>query len=77
GDNILRGFDKDVRAHVRSEVEKAGITVLTGTTVSKVEKQREGFAAHLSGRSTIAADQVLFAIGRHPNVKGLGLEKAG
>ena len=33
GDNILRGFDEDVRAHVRGEMEKQGITILTGCTV--------------------------------------------
>src|SRR5438270_2550579 len=39
GDNILRGFDEDVRAHVRSEMEKDGITILTGCIVDKVEKR--------------------------------------
>jgi glutathione reductase (NADPH) len=77
GDNILRGFDEDVRAHVRREMEKAGITILTGCVVDKVDKHGEGFTAHLSGGSSVAADQVMFAIGRHPNVKGLGLENAG
>ncbi len=77
GDNILRGFDDDVRAHVRREMEKAGIRIVTGCTIDKVEKHGESFAAHLSGGESIAADQVMFAIGRHPNVRGLGLENAG
>jgi glutathione reductase (NADPH) len=77
GDNILRGFDEDVRTHVRSEMEKAGITILTGCTVTKVDKHAHDFTSHLSNGSSIASDQVMFAIGRHPNVKGLGLEKAG
>lgn len=77
GDNILRGFDEDVRVHVRREMEKAGITILTGCSVGKVEKHGDGFTAHLSGGSSVAADQVMFAIGRHPNVRGLGLETAG
>ncbi len=77
GDNVLRGFDEDVRTHVRGEMEKAGITILTGCTVEKVERQADVFTAHLSNGSSIAADQVMFAIGRHPAVKGLGLEKAG
>ncbi|MBV5271423.1 MAG: FAD-dependent oxidoreductase, partial [Afipia sp.] len=77
GENILRGFDNDVRAHVRSEMEKSGITVLTGCIVTKVEKHGEAFTTHLSNGSSIASDQVMFAVGRHPNVKGLGLEKAG
>src|ERR1700760_2959779 len=77
GDNILRGFDDDVRSHVRSEMEKRGITILTGCTVTKVDKHGEGFTSHLSNGSSIASEQVMFAIGRHPNVAGLGLEKAG
>ncbi|WP_424626959.1 glutathione-disulfide reductase [Bradyrhizobium sp. SYSU BS000235] len=77
GDNILRGFDNDVRAHVRREMEKAGITILTGCIVTKVEKHGDAYTSHLSSGSSIASDQVMFAIGRHPNVKGLGLEKAG
>ena len=77
GDNILRGFDEDVRSHVRGEMEKAGITVLTGCTVTKVDKHGRDFTSHLSSGSSIASDQVMFAIGRHPNVRGLGLEKAG
>jgi len=77
GDNVLRGFDEDVRAHVRSEMEKDGITVLTGCTVDKVDKHGKDFTSHLSNGSSVASDQVMFAIGRHPNVANLGLEKAG
>src|SRR6201996_9346082 len=77
GDNILRGFDEDVRVHVRKEMEMAGITILTGCTVDGIEKHGKAFATHLSNGSSIAAEQVMFAIGRHPNVAGLGLEKAG
>lgn len=77
GDNVLRGFDEDVRAHVRAEMERAGITILTGCTVARVEKPGEEVISHLSSGSSVASDQVLFAIGRHPNVANLGLEKAG
>ncbi|MGH6779940.1 MAG: glutathione-disulfide reductase, partial [Bradyrhizobium sp.] len=77
GDNILRGFDDDVRAHLRDEMEKEGITVLTGCTVEKVDKHGNEYTSHLSNGSSIACEQVMFAIGRHPNVANLGLEKAG
>jgi len=77
GDNILRGFDEDVRTHVRGEMEKEGITILTGCTVNAVDRHGEDFTSHLSNGSSIASDKVMFAIGRHPNVGGLGLEKAG
>ena len=77
GENILRGFDEDVRAHVRAEMEKQGITILTGNTVARVDKHGKEFTTHLSNGSSVASDQVMFAIGRHPNVANLGLEKAG
>jgi glutathione reductase (NADPH) len=77
GDNVLRGFDEDVRAHVRGEMEKRGITILTGCTITAVDKHGKDFTSHLSNGSSIGSDQVMFAIGRHPNVANLGLEKAG
>jgi glutathione reductase (NADPH) len=58
-------------------MEKHGITVLTGATVTQVDRHGDQFTAHLSNRSSLAAEQVLFAIGRHPNIANLGLEKAG
>src|SRR5207253_108862 len=67
----------DVRTHVRKEIEKRGITVITGCTIDKVEKHGNEFTSHLSDGSSLASDLVMFAIGRHPNVANLGLEKAG
>jgi glutathione reductase (NADPH) len=58
-------------------MEKDGITVLTGCTVDRVDRHGDEFTSHLSNGSSVASDQVLFAIGRHPNVANLGLEKAG
>lgn len=77
GDNILRGFDEDVRTHLRGEMEKAGISILTGCTVTRVERHGDVFSSHLSSGTTLASDCVMFAIGRHPNVANLGLETAG
>jgi len=77
GDNILRGFDDDVRVHLREEMEKRGIHVITGTTVTAVEKVKAHFVAHLSGGTSVTVDKVMFALGRPPNVDGLGLDAAG
>src|SRR6202051_4857409 len=77
GDNILRGFDEDVRAHVRAEMERQGITILTGCVINKVDRHGKEYATHLSNGSSLASDLVMFAIGRHPNVANLGLENAG
>ena len=77
GDNILRGFDEDVRKHVRSEMEKQGINIITGCTITEINQHGKEFTTHLSSGSSIASDKVMFAIGRHPNVANLGLENAG
>jgi len=77
GENILRGFDDDVREHLRNEMRTRGITVTCGHTVAAVERSGDDFVTRLSDHSTIAADKVMFAIGRRPNVMGLGLETVG
>ncbi len=77
GPNILRGFDDDVRSHLRAEMESRGVAVITGQTVTAVEKRAGAYAAILSDGAAIAADQVMFAIGRKPNTAGLGLAEAG
>ena len=77
GDNILRGFDDDVREHLRSEMEQRGIKIVTKQTVDAVEKVEHGFCVELSDRRTFMVDRVMFATGRWPNVSGLGLEAAG
>ncbi len=77
GDNILRGFDEEVRAHLRAEMEKRGIRIVTRQTVEAVEKVDHGFDVELSDRESFMADCVMFATGRKPNIQGLGLEAAG
>jgi glutathione reductase (NADPH) len=77
GENILRGFDEDVRTHLRGEMEKRGITVITGRTVTEVAPSGEASPAQLSDGRWIDVDKVMFAIGRSPNTAGLGLEAAG
>jgi glutathione reductase (NADPH) len=77
GDNILRGFDDDVRSHLRSEMERRGIKVICKRIVEEVEKVDHGLCVVLSDHDDIIVDKVMFATGRRPNVKGLGLEPAG
>jgi glutathione reductase (NADPH) len=77
GDNILRGFDEDVREHLREEMERRGVHVLTGCTVTAIEQAHAHLHVHLSDAMQITVDRVLFALGRPPNAKGLGLEAAG
>ena len=77
GPNILRGFDEDVRAHVSEEIEKRGIRLMVGTRHEKIEKTAGGLVNHLTNGVKATTDVVMFATGRVPYVKDLGLEKAG
>lgn len=77
GENILRGFDDDLREHLRNEMQTRGITVTCGHTITAIEKSGDEFVTRLSDNSAIAADKVMFAIGRRPNVMGLGIDKLG
>ncbi|MGE0036866.1 MAG: glutathione-disulfide reductase [Xanthobacteraceae bacterium] len=77
GENILRGFDDDVREHLRGEMERRGIKIVTRQTVDAVEKVDHGYCVELTDRESYVVDKVMFATGRRPNVSGLGLERAG
>jgi glutathione reductase (NADPH) len=77
GENILRGFDDDVRQHLRVEMEARGIRVFTGCKVAAVEDARGHFLVRLSSGNQTPADQVMFAVGRAPNVANMGLKEAG
>ena len=77
GENILRGFDDDARQHVRMDMEKRGIRVLTGCKVTAIEQTGARFCAHLSSGNQLTADCVMFATGRRANVAKMGLPEAG
>jgi glutathione reductase (NADPH) len=77
GDNILRGFDDDLREHLRFEMQKRGIKIVTRQTVAAVEKVDHGYCVALSDHKSFTVDRVMFATGRRPNVAGFGLEKLG
>ena len=77
GPNILRGFDDDVRAHLAGEIEKRGIKVILGCQHASIEKTATGLLNKLENGMEIETDVVMFATGRVPHVKDLGLESAG
>src|SRR4030095_8118162 len=81
-DQILPGFDGDVRKEANKIMKKQGIDFKLGTKVTGV-KVNGGKAtltvepAKGGTAETIEADCVLVSIGRRPNTEGLGLEAAG
>ena len=77
GAQILRGFDDEARGHVATAMQENGIRVHCGTTPLRMEKTKGGIRVPASDGSADEYDLVLYAIGRVPNTKGLGLEKLG
>ncbi len=77
GDQILRGFDDDIRNHLAAEMKKKGIEIRANADVAGIEKSGTGVRVTLNDGSGYGAGQIMFATGRLPNVVGLGLEDAG
>jgi len=81
-DQILPGFDDDVRKEANKIFKKQGIEFKLGTKVTAVKVA--GGKASLTmepaaggAAETLDADVVLVSIGRRPNTDGLALDKAG
>lgn len=77
GEQILRGFDNDVRTHLTHELVASGLQLDFGRHVTGITKTRDGLQVELDHGETLAADCVLRALGRKPNTNGLGLEALG
>jgi len=77
GEEILRGFDRDLRCHLHDELEAKGMRILLETQVTALRKAESAFEAQLDNGEVLETDFPAFAIGREPNVEGLGLEELG
>lgn len=77
GEQILRGFDDDIRHFVANQMVLSGIDLRVQTDVQRIEKRADDLLVHLKDGSQIVCDQVLYATGRHPNIQGLGFEDLG
>jgi glutathione reductase (NADPH) len=77
GEQILRGFDDDIRNHLAGELVKSGIDLRCKIDLTRIEKQNGALRVHLTDGSTLEVDAVMAATGRKPNTDGLGLEAIG
>lgn len=77
-EQILNGFDQDIRTSIQEGMINHGIRIIQNTQVTAIEKVTEGLKLTLSGENQepIIADVFLVATGRSPNIEGLGLENA-
>jgi pyruvate/2-oxoglutarate dehydrogenase complex dihydrolipoamide dehydrogenase (E3) component len=79
-EHILREFDTDAGIEIEKVFRHEGIKVFTGTKL--LDAKRKGklkavsFAQH--GKTiSVSAEEILFALGREPNIASLGLDQAG
>jgi glutathione reductase (NADPH) len=81
GEQILRGFDDDVRAHLHEEMGKKGVRIVVNSTVSGIARRADGSLevsmTGLPDGSSLSCDAVMFATGRTPNTARLGLAEVG
>ena len=74
GPLFLKGFDSDVRNKIKEEYENQGVVLHFSTDVEEVKKINSGYCVRLSTKKEIDVDLVMYATGRIPNIKDLGLE---
>jgi glutathione reductase (NADPH) len=81
GELPLRGFDCDLRKELDTALRASGMQVHERTTVKRISRNGKGFALELAGPDgdcTLTTECcMLYATGRTPNTKGLGLEEVG
>jgi glutathione reductase (NADPH) len=78
GREVLSRFDMDLRRLFHAEAANKGVRILCHRLFANIEKAANGrLRAHLSDGTVEETDAVLLAVGRLPNVEGLGLERVG
>lgn len=75
GDEVLRGFDDDVRRFAHAEMVKKGVHIHINDNVESIEKKAEGeYTCQLTSGNQLELGAVMYATGRKPKLQGLGLE---
>ena len=77
GEELLNGFDDDVRVELARQMRTQGVEIHTRRQVVRIERHRAGLNVVTDHGEAIEADAVLYATGRRPNTAGMGLEEAG
>ena len=77
---LLSESDEDLARPVEEHFRQEGMEIYTGTQLHRFSRQGELNTAHFSHaerEKTAGAQVILQALGRRPNIDGLGLEAAG
>jgi glutathione reductase (NADPH) len=76
-EDVLRGFDEDIRVFLGQEMRGRGVDIRGGTQVARIDKAAGGYTLTTTGGDKIETDLVMYATGRKPNTRGLGLAEIG
>jgi glutathione reductase (NADPH) len=76
-DELLYGFDDDIRVALGQEMRGRGVAIHTLTHVARIEKRAQGYLIFTTGGREFSADIVMYATGRAPNTRSLGLAEIG
>jgi len=77
GPLFLRGFDDDVREFLAAEMRARKLDLRFEARVSSIERSGGGLRVKLDDGSFLETDAILYATGRVPKTRGIGLEQAG
>jgi glutathione reductase (NADPH) len=77
GEQVLRGFDDDIRSHVAAEMQRRGVKLILEAHPAEISGRSGDLQCRLSDGQVLPASQVMLATGRKPHTRGLGLETAG
>jgi glutathione reductase (NADPH) len=77
GERMLREFDADLGTFLGEQMAKKGVKVLLRSQVRSIERRGSELVCAMADGTHIATDAVMYATGRLPNTRGLGLEEAG
>jgi glutathione reductase (NADPH) len=76
-EELLYGFDDDLRVALAQEMRNRGIEIRARTQVARIEKYPHGYSVFTTQGQEISADLVMYATGRKPNTRRLGLAEIG
>ncbi len=77
GEQILRGFDDDLRHKLAAAYAQRGIKIVTGRRITAIATGQGARTVTLDDGDTLGCDQVMMATGRVPSSAGLGLQHIG
>ncbi|KAH7103850.1 glutathione-disulfide reductase [Auriculariales sp. MPI-PUGE-AT-0066] len=77
-EKVLRTFDPSIQDVLTSWMEHTGVNIHKNSSVKRIEGTLNGpLTVHLGDGTSLEVDTVLWAVGREPSIKNLGLEKVG